>query len=261
MKNFSNKYFFIGGFVSLSIYVILLWFIFSYLSKYEEKSKQYTSKKNSFIEISIQEQKNIKRKNKTQKRQNLEKKVQKKVQKKIKPKKKAEKKVKKSTKRTVKTKSLKSLFSGINTKKYLKKEQNLTKKANQNSRIPKAGKDTASKIAKKDTASSIVKSLTLEASSQSKNQKSGEYNEYIGKISDMLDSKWQETPGTLPGNSAKVTVNIDKFGNFSYKIDELSYNNEFNAKLESFLESLKDETFPPYKLGDHISIKVNFKDE
>ncbi len=103
--------------------------------------------------------------------------------------------------------------------------------------------------------------MSLEEATQSKSQKSGEYNEYIGKISDMLDSKWQETPGTLPGNSATVTVSIDKFGNFSYKIDELSYNNEFNAKLESFLESLKDETFPPYKLGDRITIKVNFKDE
>jgi len=260
MKNSSDKYFFIGGFVSLLIYLLLLWFIFSYISKDEQKSKQYTSKKNSFIEISIKEQKNIKRKNKTVKKQNKKNKIQKKLSK---QKKKVKQKIKKSEKRTIKTKSLKSLFSGINTKKYLKKEQNLTKKANQNSRIPKVVKNNSlgSEKLDKKSASSIVKSLTLETSSQLKSQKSGEYNEYIGKISDMLDSKWQETPGTLPGNSAKVTVKIDKFGNFSYKIDELSYNNEFNAKLENFLESLKDEIFPPYKLGNSITLKVNFKDE
>jgi len=255
-----DKYFFIGGMISLFVYLLLIWFIFSYISKYEEKSKRYTSKKNSFIEISIKEHKNKKSKTKIVKKQVKKKKI---TKKKPVKKKKTKQKVKKSAKRTIRTKSLKSLFSGINTKKYLKKEQNLTKKANINSRIPKRAKRVSKQVEseQKKTASNIVKSLSLEETDQAKSQKSGEYNEYIGKISDMLDSKWQETPGTLPGNSAKVTVTIDKFGNFSYKIDELSYNNEFNAKLESFLESLKDETFPPYKLGDHITIKVNFKDE
>ncbi len=46
-----SRYFFIGGFVAVLIYTFLLFFIFSYINKYEEKSKQYTSKKNSFIEI------------------------------------------------------------------------------------------------------------------------------------------------------------------------------------------------------------------
>jgi protein TonB len=256
----NDRYFFIGGFVSVFIYGLLLWFILSYIAKSEIKSKQYTSKKNSFIEISIKEKKNVKRRSKI-----LKSKPKKKISKKKKVlKKKAPKtKVRKTAKRTVKSKSLKSLFSGINTKKYLKKEENLTKKANQNSRIPKYTKKSIPEEIpeKQKTATSIVKSLSLETASMPKSQKSGEYNEYIGKISDMLDSKWQETPGTLPGNTAKVTVTIDKFGNFSYKIDELSYNNEFNAKLESFLESLKDEKFPPYKLGDFITIKVNFKDE
>ncbi len=256
----SSRYVFIGGVVSLLVYVTLLWFIFSYLSKYEEKSKHYTGKKNSFIEISIKERKNKKTNKKILKKQVKKKKISKKKsskKKSIKP------KVKKSAKRTVHAKSLKSLFSGIDTKKYIKIEQNLTKQSNINSRIPKRVKKDTTQIETKQnkSASSIVKSLSLEEADQAKSQKSGEYNEYIGKISDMLDSKWQETPGTLPGNSAKVTVTIDKFGNFSYTIDELSYNNEFNAKLESFLESLKNETFPPCKLGDHITIKVNFKDE
>ncbi len=256
----NDRYFFVAIAVSIFLYTILLWFILSFIAKSEIKSKQYTSKKNSFIEISIQE------KSKTKIKKRVVKKSQKKApikKKKIQKKVKRKPKVKKSSKKTTVTKSLKSLFSSINTKKYLKKEQNLTKKSNLNSRIPKKGKSTleASKKEFKKSAASIVKSLTLETSSSQKTQKSGEYNEYIGKISDMLDERWQETPGTLPGNSAKVTVKIDKFGNFSYKIDELSYNNEFNAKLESFLESLKDEKFPPYKLGDFITIKVNFKDE
>jgi len=259
-------YFFAGGFVSICIYTMLFWFMLSYIAKSEIKSKQYTSKKNSFIEISIKEKSIIKKRDKIPKRKpkkevSDKKKIPKK--KKIIKKKTPKTKVKKTSKPTVKSKSLKSLFSSINTKKYLKKEQNLTKKANQNSRIPRYVKKSVTKElqTKEKTATSIVKNLTLEVSSGVKSQKSGEYNEYIGKISDMLDGRWQETPGTLPGNQAKVTVTIDKFGNFSYKIDELSYNNEFNAKLQSFLESLKDEKFPPYKFGDFITLKVNFKDE
>ncbi len=255
----SDKYFFIGGFFSVFVYILLIWFILSYIAESKILSKQYTSKKNSFIEISIKENKSIKKSRLPKKK--LTKKISKKKKSIHKSKQKA--KIKKSIKKTVKSKSLKSLFSGINTKKYLKKEQNLTKKANQNSKVPKFVKKSLSEenTNKQKSATSIVKSLSLESASQPKSQKIGEYNEYIGKISDMLDEKWQETPGTLPGNSAKVTVTIDKFGNFSYKIDELSYNNEFNAKLQSFLESLKDEKFPPYKLGDYITIKVNFKDE
>ncbi len=254
-----SLYFYLSAIFSLLIYLSLVFFIFSYLNKFEKKAKQYTAKKNNFIEITINDKKRVDKKKRPVKKR-VVKKVKKKV---VKKRVKKNKAVKKSSKPTVKTKSLKSLFSSINTKKYIK-EQNLTKKANQNSRIPKkVKKSLESQENKKEkiSAKAITKSLSLEDISSKISRRNGEYNKYIGKISDMLDSKWQETPGTIPGNHATVIIRIDKFGNFSYKIDTLSYNNEFNAKLENFLESLRDEKFPPYSGGDFIEIKINFKDE
>jgi len=231
------------------------------LGEYEQKAKRYTSKKNSFITVTIAEKKIIKKQKRVQKKikkQKVEEKKEKKIQK---IEKKSKEKIKKSIKRTTQADPLKSLFKSIDTKKFKKiKDRNITlkKEQNQNSRIPQKAQNSSTK---KLSASKIIKSLTLENASVSDSKKTGEYDKYIGKISDILDEKWQETPGSIAGNSASVTVKIDKFGNFSYKIDSLSYNNEFNAKLENFLESLKDEKFPPYEKGDFIELKVNFKDE
>ena len=255
----NSTYFFIGGFLSLVIYVSLLFFIFSYLGQIDIKSKQYSSSKNNFIEVSISDIKAPKKHKAARKKKLVEKKLKKK---KIEKKKRNKKrKVKKSIKRTSVSNSLKSLFKNINTSKYTKKykEKNLTKKIvqNENSRIPQKSNN----LEIENKASKIIKSLSLENVNSSKTKNTGEYNKYLGKISDILDQKWQDTPGTIAGNSATVTVRIDKFGDFSYKIDSLSYNNEFNAKLQSFLESLKDEKFPAYKKGNYIEIRVNFKDE
>ena len=253
------SYSFVAGLFSILIYALLIFFIFSLLGEYEVKAKKYTSQKNNFIVVSISE-----------KRDDIQKKVPKKKQvkkvakkKQIKKKNKTKKpKINKSIKRDSDSDLLKSLFSDINTKKYKKKikDRNLTKsvKSNKNSRLYQKG--SGKKEAEK-SASKIVKSLSFEDVSSSVSKNTGEYNKYIGKISDILDEKWQNTPGTISGNQASVTVKIDKFGNFSYKIDSLSYNNEFNAKLQNFLDSLKDEKFPPYKEGDFIELKVNFKDE
>jgi len=255
----NSTYFFIGGFLSLVIYISLLFFIFSYLGQIDIKSKQYSSSKNNFIEVSISDIKAPKKHKAARKKKSAEKKHKKKKIEKNKKNKK--RKVKKSIKRTSVSNSLKSLFKNINTSKYVKKykEKNLTKKIvqNENSRIPQKSNN----LEIENRASKIIKSLSLENVNSSKTKNTGEYNKYLGKISDILDQKWQDTPGTIAGNSAIVTVRIDKFGNFSYKVDSLSYNNEFNAKLQNFLESLKDEKFPPYKKGNYIEIRVNFKDE
>ncbi|NPA73739.1 MAG: TonB C-terminal domain-containing protein [Epsilonproteobacteria bacterium] len=252
-------YFYLSGLFSISIYLSLIFFIFTLLGEFEKKAKRYTSQKNNFIVVSIAEKSDIIKK-KSVKKRSIKKSVKKEVPKKKKPTKKN--KIKKSMKRTVKDDSLKSLFSGIDPKKYKKKikDKNVTKKIpnNQNSRFLQKKSGTSSE---KKSATKLIKSLSLENISSASNKKAGEYDKYIGKISDILDEKWQNTPGSIAGNQATVTVKIDKFGNFSYKIDSLSYNNEFNAKLQNFLDSLKDENFPPYEGGDFIELKVNFKDE
>ncbi len=48
-------------------------------------------------------------------------------------------------------------------------------------------------------------------------------------------------------------------GNFSYKIETLSYNDAFNAKLRDFLEEMYDIEFPPFENGEIFNMKVVLK--
>ncbi len=254
-----NTYFWIAGFLSIAIYIIFIYFIFSFLGRYEIKYQKYTSKKNNFIEVTVSQVKTIKKNITRRKKQlNTKKNIAKKI---FKKNKKTEiDKIKKSIEKTKISNSLKSLFDNINTNKYTKNKNNNSKSKsifNINSRLFQKQKISN----KNNSASKIIKSLSFVKSSSDISRNNGKYDKYIGKISDILYQKWQETPGTIAGNQATVTVKIDKFGNFSYKIDSLSYNNEFNAKLQNFLESLENEKFPPYVKGNFIELKVNFKDE
>ncbi len=254
-----GKIFFLSGIVSIAIYIALIFSVLLCLNNSQNRAKKYTDTKKNFIEISISENKKIKKyiskkKNITYKKKIIKKHI---VKKHIV--KKAE--IKKSIHKT--NNLLSSLFKNINTAKYIKKvkDKNITKdiKINQNNRISQ--KRISLNQENKKSAAKIIKTLSLNNIDTNINKNTGEYNKYIGKIQDILDDKWQETPGTIAGNSATVTVKIDKFGNFSYKIDTLSYNNEFNAKLQNFLVSMQNEKFPAYKNGNYIEIKVNFKDE
>ncbi|MDR1284720.1 MAG: TonB C-terminal domain-containing protein [Campylobacteraceae bacterium] len=89
---------------------------------------------------------------------------------------------------------------------------------------------------------------------------SGIYDPFIGKIQDMLDEKWQDTIFTFSGAQAEVEIKIDKAGGFSYSIVTLSYNNDFNMKLKSFLDDMQKEHFPPYEDNGEFNMKTIFKD-
>jgi protein TonB len=90
--------------------------------------------------------------------------------------------------------------------------------------------------------------------------KSGIYDPFIGKIQDILDEKWQETMYTSSGAQAEVEIKIDNAGSFSYSIVTLSYNSDFNLKLENFLDEMLKESFPPYEGNGEFSMKIIFKD-
>ncbi len=249
-----DKIFFLSGVVSIAIYIVLIFSVLLCLNNSQSKVKKYTDTKKNFIEISISENKKIKKYIPKKKKIVYKKKT---IRKHIAKKTKNKKSIHKINN------SLSSLFKNINTTKYIKKakDKNITKniKTIQNNKISQK-KITLNQENKK-SAAKIIKTLSLSNIDTNINKNTGEYNKYIGKIQDILDDRWQETPGTIAGNSATVTVKIDKFGNFSYKIDTLSYNNEFNAKLQNFLETMQNEKFPAYKNGNYIEIKVNFKDE
>jgi len=91
-------------------------------------------------------------------------------------------------------------------------------------------------------------------------QNDGVHDEFIGEIQDILYSKWEQTIGKSPGTKAVVVIGVDRAGNFSYKIERLSYNNAFNARLRNFLENMKFEKFPPAKTKEIFYFKTTIGD-
>jgi len=239
----------VGWTLSFILYFLILSAGIYALQTHNIKNTKYTASKKNLLNVTLVERK--------------EKKVVKKKKQKVVKKKttinKVKQKVKKKVVRAKKIESkpdLKSLFKKVKVDKLPELTQKREKKVRK-----KIIKKNIEEVVKEDKAKKITKSLEFE---QQENliitQKDGVYDEFRGKISDILDKNWQETIDTVSGNEAKVIISIDNLGNFSYKIETLSYNDAFNAKLRDFLEEMKDIKFPSFKKGNIFSMQVVFKD-
>lgn len=242
----------VGWTLSFLLYFTLITIGIYILQTHNVKIVKYTASKKNLLNVTLVERKEAKP---------VEKK-EKKIVKKIET---VNKETPKEVKKTVRTEkiekpplkpALKNLFDKIDLSKLQEETQKREKKIRK-----KVEKKVIDEVVKSEKAKKITKSLEFE---QQENliitQKDGIYDEFRGKISDILDKNWQETIDTVSGNEAKVIVSIDKFGKFSYKIVSLSYNDDFNAKLRFFLENMKDVEFPPYTDGEIFNIPVVFKD-
>lgn len=219
--------------IAIFIYIGLIFGLMLYVDIYDEIVKKYTSKKDDFLQVSI-------------------------VDKSIKN---AFRQKHKSSSKNRKTKSKRSKRSGLGIQELFSKSKIKPKpipafsppKAIA-SRLKSDEKDT-----KEVNAHKIVSSLEFESVSK-KASSSGEYDEFRGKVQEILDGYWAKTNDTVDGSRAKVQINIDDNGNFSYTIVTLSYNNEFNNKLKDFLEQMRDVEFPKNTKGVP-SMMIIFKDE
>ncbi|MBE0495557.1 MAG: TonB C-terminal domain-containing protein [Campylobacterales bacterium] len=153
--------------------------------------------------------------------------------------------------------NVRDLFRGIDTAKLADPKPIPTPQPKTQSRAQQ--EKTQTPTPPLNTASKLVGSLTFESAAMASSS-TGVYNEYLGKITELLEGHWQQTIDTVSGAEASVHVTIDRQGVFSYSIVRLSYNNAFNAKLRDFLERMKSVSFPPYAEGDSTSLTVMFKD-
>ncbi|WP_262367658.1 TonB C-terminal domain-containing protein [Campylobacter concisus] len=136
--------------------------------------------------------------------------------------------------------NIKDLFSDIDSTK-LKKDDGI-KKAENKVQSRKKSEASSSKAAKE--ASDIIKSLKIDQNPTApKSQMTGTYDPLKGAITKQIQRRWQSYKADS-ANIAKVKFMIDQSGNFSYEILELSYNEEFNAKVRECLEKLTTEKFP-----------------
>ncbi len=239
----------LGWTLSFVIYFTIIVIGAYALQSHSTKIVKYTASKKNLLNVTLVERK---------KQKVIKKKKQKIVKKKTtvqKPKSAPKKKTVRAKK--VETKpDFKKLFGKIDLKKLPKESQKREKKVRK-----KVIQKEVEEVTKDNKAKKITKALEFE---QQENimttQRDGVYDEFRGKIADILDSSWQETIDTVSGNVAKVVISVDKLGSFSYKIETLSYNDAFNAKLRDFLEEMRDKEFPPFKNGEIFSMKVVFKD-
>lgn len=239
----------VGWTLSVLVYVCIVAVGAYMLKSHNAKIIKYTASKKNLLSVTLVERK--------------EKKVVQKKKKKIVKKKKTIDKPKTSPKKkTVRAKEaqtkpdFKKLFGKINLDNLPKESPKREKKVRK-----KVVKKDVEEVVKDDKAKKITKALEFEQQeSLIITQKDGVYDEFRGKIADILDSHWQETIDTVSGNIAEVIIGVDKLGNFSYKIETLSYNDAFNAKLRDFLEEMQDIEFPPFQEGEIFNMKVAFKD-
>lgn len=253
-----NIHLFFPFLLSFTLYTCILSGVLYYTYKHQEIIKKYTSKKDNFLEIALIERKEKAQPaapQKTQEPKKVEKKIEKKVQEKVEPKiTKVEDTPSRSQKENV---ALKELFGKIETKKKLKQKPIPTSSKSPSRASRLKTKKTKSVQTKK--ASSIAKSLNFKSSTHASASSVGEYDKFLGEVQEVLDGYWNQTIDTISGASAKVEIDIDNGGNFSYTIVSLSYNDSFNIKLRQFLELMKDVQFPKNKDNKKLGTIV-FKD-
>ena len=152
--------------------------------------------------------------------------------------------------------NIKDLFSDIDSTK-LKKDDGI-KKAENKVQSRKKSEASSSKAAKE--ASDIIKRLKIDQNPTApKSQSTGTYDPLMGAITKQIQRRWQSYKADS-ANLAKVKVMIDQSGNFSYEILELSYNEEFNAKVRECLEKLTAEKFP-FNPDKSTTFNLNLEDK
>ena len=166
----------------------------------------------------------------------------------------------KSEEKKVEEPNLKDLFGSIDTSKL--KEDKVAKKKEQPKEQSRKKPEKVQIKSQQKKASDVINALTLDQVAKTpKSQMTGEYNEYFGMISRLLQSRWSAYKADS-SDEAEVEIVIDIDGSFSYDIKKLSYNSEFNDKVRDFLERMTSEKFPPpTQIGRAVRLGTKLQDK
>lgn len=242
----NNKNFFLSGAIALGIYLFCMALFLLYISSPKAQKFDALSKNTVLeLEVLILDKSKLAKKNKT-------------VKKDTKKSKEIVKKTKAITTKT--TSSVKSLFANVktNTKEVIEKEVVNVKKTIVTSRFKakfekqkKTDNVRVSKLLDSEQTRSKVKT-----SSDSKNKS----DEYFSKIYELLTQRW--APALFVDKlSAEVLIMITQDGNFTFTFRNRSTNENFNNKLEEFLNEQKLLTFPKHNKGRVMQLEVKFTTE
>lgn len=158
---------------------------------------------------------------------------------------------------------VKDIFSTIPDPTSAPKEQGDNRSQNAKNTKSKKDRDKLKSIQdslnKLNSKLSTMENKALDVQSQSISPEfaDGEYNEWFGKIYDIIYRKWQ--PKYYQDAEVTALLRITNTGAFHYRITQLSKYEDYNQNVLALLESLRAESFPPYPKGKMIEIEVNFR--
>jgi len=208
----NNKYFYISGFFSLSLFSLFFILFFTMLLN-SVKIKSYALHKNNFVSISL---KNIKTDQLVSKKS---------VRKKIKA-------MKKPVDIPSENVDVKSLFSDVWTKKITNKKpkpKDLKRIAQLEEQIPLSQENTETIQTTKEIASS---------------SNAQEVNEYLAKIQAIVYEHFNVPPNTQ-GNSVKAVIELNGIGKLiDFRILTYSNNDALNEEVDKIKKRLLHVVFP-----------------
>lgn len=233
-----KKVFYLSGFLSFFVYLILLLLFTFYILP--SKTKTYSFKDDSIeIELSFTKDEKVSKivKIETKKEEKIEDK---------------EKIVEASI--SNKKADVKSLFANVkdDSKKLTDEEINNIKK----SIDPKRFKSKFEKEKREDISMDRIFEKSKTTTSLSSENKNSEDDEYLKSVNSLL-SKWLPIIESQELSST-VSITIDSLGNFTYRVIKKTGNINFDESLEVFLEKQISIKYPSPKKGT-IRLEVEFK--
>ncbi len=237
-----KNYFYLAGFISVSIYVTICILLLYYLNS--PKTKKFDAfSKTTVLElelISLKSNKNKVAEKSIVKKQEI---------------------IQKSTSKSHKAKAdFKSLFANVRIKAKIISKKNINTiiasidTSRFKSKFQKQKKTDNISISKLLTSIKTSSEIPVNAGGK------GEKHKYFSKIKEILWIRWN--PRLLEeGLSVKVLVKITKDGKFDYRIMKYSNDIRFDESLKEFLNAQINEMFPTHNIKNKVDIIINFKSE
>jgi len=250
LANQDDRYFYAGGFISLSLFVVIL-ALFSYVVLHKKDNNVFAMKKDNYISVSLNAVPVKPSKNDAKpdpKPTPVEP-----------PKAEPEPEVAEATPEPVNT-DVSSLFDDVWTQsadtKVVKKVEKVDAKrlAAIEKRIVTKKSQKSQKASESIKALSLVKpSIEVVGASAST---APEVNEYLAKIHALVKSKFYP-PASTEGESAKVRVKFDAYGKLTgYRVLVYSRSTMFNEEVDHLQKRLARMKFPENPDKKSISLEI-----
>lgn len=222
--NKKRYYFYVSGFISLSLFLLFL-FLSLYMLVAVEKDNTFAIKKDKFISISIEVPKILTR---STKKAEIKEKIQ-------------------ETATPVKSKDINidNLFSDVWTKD-IKKTKKVEKKVNNKrfqdiqKKISKSSENKIESISKKIITTDAPKI----SDETTKTSTAHEVNEYLAKIQALVYEHFYP-PQNSEGNSVRAIIELNSIGKvYDFRILTYSSNSELNSECDKIKDRLINIMFP-----------------